>query len=102
MDLRNVGILHNTTRRHNPEDLDLNLHCHENLKSSRASNLIGRIIPAYWITLYVCRCANCWGRDRHAVLYFMRAMRRCYAEGGGDCYAKFSGGGNVVVVWSSL
>jgi hypothetical protein len=32
----------NTTRRHNPEDLDLNLHRRENLKS--------RISPIYFIT----------------------------------------------------
>jgi len=32
--LRNVGILpQNTTLRHYPEDLDLNLHRHENLKA---------------------------------------------------------------------
>jgi hypothetical protein len=28
-------------------------------------------------------------------------VHRCYAERGGDCCAKFSGGDNVVVAWSS-
>jgi hypothetical protein len=27
----------------------------------------------------------------------LAAVRRCYAEGGGDCYISCSGGGNVVV-----
>jgi hypothetical protein len=34
MDLWNVCINHNITRRHNPELLDLNLHRRENLKFS--------------------------------------------------------------------
>jgi hypothetical protein len=36
MDLCNVGVLpqhYNTTRRHNPEDIDFNFHRRENLKS---------------------------------------------------------------------
>jgi hypothetical protein len=31
--LRNDVTSHSTTRHHNPEDLDLNLHCRESLKS---------------------------------------------------------------------
>jgi len=31
---------HNTTRRHNPDDLDLNLHRRENLKSRIISSLL--------------------------------------------------------------
>jgi hypothetical protein len=31
----------------------------------------------------------------------LAAVRRSYAEGGDDCYANFSGGGNVVMAWSS-
>jgi hypothetical protein len=35
---------HNTTQRHNPEDHDLNLHCHENLKSGIRLNLIHLLV----------------------------------------------------------
>jgi len=37
---------HNTTWHHNPEKLDMNLHCHENLQSWISGNLIlnGRMI----------------------------------------------------------
>jgi len=39
MDLRNVGIYHNATQRHNPEDLDLNLRSRENLKTRMSLNI---------------------------------------------------------------
>jgi len=47
--LRNIGIL-NTTRRHNPEDFDLNLHRRENLKSC---NSIACSATAYNFYAYI-------------------------------------------------
>jgi hypothetical protein len=35
---------HNTTRRHNPEDLELNLYLHESFKSHKSSDASGRYL----------------------------------------------------------
>jgi hypothetical protein len=59
----------NTTRRHNPEDFDLKHHRRESLKSS----------TNYEVLLYTRVIWKVPG---------LAAVRRCYAERGGDCYAK--------------
>jgi hypothetical protein len=68
MDLRNVGIYHNATQRHNPEDLDLNLRSRENLKTRMSLNIF--FIPFLGSTAQL----RPWPPPKNSAEFFWRLL----------------------------